>query len=160
MLTGGRADSGQRPILKSHLSNQAKNVTSIVNTAPPPLARDIYKTNLFTKFHDDWAKNVTSRVHVIQLTGTIFKVNSHINETNVLTKFHENWVKNVTSRVFTLFTRKTAQPTASQPYFIGTKLLTKFHRDQTKNVASRVFTNKCKRTDGQTMDKDRSHKLT
>ncbi|KAH3721678.1 hypothetical protein DPMN_064625 [Dreissena polymorpha] len=166
-------DSGQRPILKSHLSNQAKNVTSIVNTAPPPLARDIYKTNLFTKFHDDWAKNVTSRVftsffyyitspgsHVIQLTGTIFKVNSHINETNVLTKFHENWVKNVTSRVFTLFTRKTAQPTASQPYFIGTKLLTKFHRNQTKNVASRVFTNKCKRTDGQTMDKDRSHKLT
>ncbi|KAH3790900.1 hypothetical protein DPMN_169108 [Dreissena polymorpha] len=139
-------DSGQRPILKSHLSNQAKNVTAIVNTAPPPLARDIYKTNLLTKFHNDWAKNVTSRVHVIQLTGTIFKVNSHINETNVLTKFHENWVKNVTSRVFT--------------YFIGTKLLTKFHRDQTKNVASKVFTNKCKRTDGQTMDKDRSHKLT
>ncbi|KAH3814290.1 hypothetical protein DPMN_142785 [Dreissena polymorpha] len=218
--------SGQRPILKSHLSNQAKNVTSIIykcsitrKTAPPPLAR----------FHDDWAKNVTSRVfkssHVIQLTGTIFKVNSHINETNVLTKFHENWVKNVTSRVFTCFhfihieknappTRapdnffsrgtifelvrdinktnvltnfhddwKTALPTGGHVFqrtgttfklnqhiiktniltnfelnrdFIGKKLLTKFHEDQTKNVASRVFTNKCERTDGQTMDKDRS----
>ncbi|KAH3852969.1 hypothetical protein DPMN_095490 [Dreissena polymorpha] len=40
-------------------------------------------------FHDDWAKNVTSRVHVIQMTGTIFELNSHIKETNVLTKFHE-----------------------------------------------------------------------
>ncbi|KAH3813204.1 hypothetical protein DPMN_141656 [Dreissena polymorpha] len=41
--------------------------------------------------------------HVIQLTGTIFELNSHIKETNVLTKFHENWAKNVTSRVFTCF---------------------------------------------------------
>ncbi|KAH3720247.1 hypothetical protein DPMN_063144 [Dreissena polymorpha] len=79
-------------------------------TAPPPWQLYIYKTNLFTKFHDDWAKNVTSRVnlpppppgsHVIQLTGTIFQLNSRIKKTNVLTKFHENWAKNVTSRVFT-----------------------------------------------------------
>ncbi|KAH3804894.1 hypothetical protein DPMN_133186 [Dreissena polymorpha] len=83
----GRTDSGQRPILKPHLSNQAKNVTSIVKTAPPPPY--IYKTNLFTKFHDDWAKNVTSRVkllppgsNVIQLTETIFQLNS------LLTCFH------------------------------------------------------------------------
>ncbi|KAH3882729.1 hypothetical protein DPMN_006673 [Dreissena polymorpha] len=47
-------------------------------------------------FHDDWAKNATSRVHVIQLTGTIFKLNSHVKKINVLTK-------NVTSRVFTCF---------------------------------------------------------
>ncbi|KAH3712261.1 hypothetical protein DPMN_071951 [Dreissena polymorpha] len=40
-------------------------------------------------FHDDWAKNVTFRVHVIQLTRTIFELNSHIKETNVLTKFHD-----------------------------------------------------------------------
>ncbi|KAH3823341.1 hypothetical protein DPMN_125139 [Dreissena polymorpha] len=51
----------------------------------PPGGHDINKSNLFTKFHDDWAKNVTSR------------------ETNVLTKFHENWAKNVTSKVFTCF---------------------------------------------------------
>ncbi|KAH3836253.1 hypothetical protein DPMN_109623 [Dreissena polymorpha] len=67
-------------------------------TAPPSWQPYIYKTNLFTKFHDDWAK-----IHVIQLTGTIFQLNSRIKETNVLTKFHENWAKNVTSRVFTCF---------------------------------------------------------
>ncbi|KAH3833326.1 hypothetical protein DPMN_106632 [Dreissena polymorpha] len=63
-------------------------------TAPPPcgyvfspiwtifkLVRDINKTNVFTKFHDDWAKIVTSRVftrktapptggHVFQQTRT------------------------------------------------------------------------------------------
>ncbi|KAH3786886.1 hypothetical protein DPMN_165000 [Dreissena polymorpha] len=31
--------------------------------------------------------------HVIQLTGTIFKLHSRIKETNVLTKFHENWAE-------------------------------------------------------------------
>ncbi|KAH3784499.1 hypothetical protein DPMN_162455 [Dreissena polymorpha] len=75
----------------------AKNVTSIVKTDPPPWQPYIYKTNQFTKFHDDWPNNVTSRVHVILLTGTIFKLNSHIKETNVLTQFNENWAKNVTS---------------------------------------------------------------
>ncbi|KAH3801323.1 hypothetical protein DPMN_154971 [Dreissena polymorpha] len=73
----GRTDSGQRPILKPHLSNQC-SITR--KTAPPPWRPYIYKTNHFTKFHDDLAKNVTSR------------------KTNVLTKFHENWAKNVTSR--------------------------------------------------------------
>ncbi|KAH3877278.1 hypothetical protein DPMN_001141 [Dreissena polymorpha] len=78
-------------------------------------------------FHDDWAKNVISRVsHVIQLTGTIFELNSHIKETNVLTKFHENWAKNVTSRVFT--------------YINETNVLTNFHADWAKIVTSRVFT--------------------
>ncbi|KAH3882296.1 hypothetical protein DPMN_006230 [Dreissena polymorpha] len=72
----------------------ANYVTSIVKTAPPPWQ---------PCFHGDWAKNVTSRVHVIQLTGTIFQLNSRIKETNVLTKFHDNWAKNVTSRVFTRF---------------------------------------------------------
>ncbi|KAH3877387.1 hypothetical protein DPMN_001252 [Dreissena polymorpha] len=41
--------------------------------------------------------------HVIQLTRTIFELNSRIKETNVLSKFHENWAKNVTSTVFTCF---------------------------------------------------------
>ncbi|KAH3892488.1 hypothetical protein DPMN_016606 [Dreissena polymorpha] len=65
-----------------------------------------YKTNLFTKFHDDWANNVTSRKftsHVIQMTGTIFELNSRIKETIVMTKFQEHWAKDVTSRVFTYF---------------------------------------------------------
>ncbi|KAH3778361.1 hypothetical protein DPMN_179816 [Dreissena polymorpha] len=98
----------------------AKNVTSIVKTAPPPWQPYTYKINLFTKFHYDWAKNVTSRVHVIKLTGTIFQLNSHIKETNVLTKVHENWAKNVTSRVFTCFhyihLEKNAQPTGGHVF--------------------------------------------
>ncbi|KAH3863706.1 hypothetical protein DPMN_026696 [Dreissena polymorpha] len=76
----------------------AKYVTSIVKTAPTPWQPYIYKTNLFTKFHDNWAKNKTAPLpgsHVIQLTGTIFQLNSHIKETKVLTKFHENWAKNI-----------------------------------------------------------------
>ncbi|KAH3835353.1 hypothetical protein DPMN_108704 [Dreissena polymorpha] len=139
--------------------------------------RYIYKTNLFTKFHDDWANNEkrshggdrtrdlpvarrtpyplhhsdlnneSSRVHVIQLTGTIFELNSCINETNVLTKFHDNWVKNVTSR-------KNARPLAamifhrSGPFFKfvrdinKTNVLTNFHDDWAKIVTSLVFTRK------------------
>ncbi|KAH3768264.1 hypothetical protein DPMN_169476 [Dreissena polymorpha] len=57
----------------------------------------------FVDIHDDCAKDVISRVHVIQMTGTIFELNSHIKKTNVLTNFHGNWAKNVTSRVFTCF---------------------------------------------------------
>ncbi|KAH3876268.1 hypothetical protein DPMN_000106 [Dreissena polymorpha] len=169
----GRTDSGQRPILKPHLSNQpflqlvqeinktnAKYVTSIVfdhkKTAPPLWQPYIYKTNLFTKFHDDWAKNVTSRVHVIQLTGTIFQFNSRIKETNVLTKFHENWAKNVTSRVFTCFhnihIEKNAPPTGGHVFFTDLDhfrtLFTRktapptgghLHEDWELNVTSTVF---------------------
>ncbi|KAH3705286.1 hypothetical protein DPMN_080354 [Dreissena polymorpha] len=119
-------------------------------------------------FHDDWAKNVTSRVHVIQLTGTIFELNSHIKETNVLTKFHENWAKNVTSRVFTCFhyihIEKNAPPTGGHVFSpiwtifelirdinkrammaLGankTNVLTNFHDDWAKMLTSRVFTRK------------------
>ncbi|KAH3820671.1 hypothetical protein DPMN_122419 [Dreissena polymorpha] len=97
--------ANMRANMFAHLRG-AKNVTSIEN-CPTPLAAmfidpsgpfanssEIYKTNLFTKFHDGWAKNVTSRVHVIQLTGTIFQLNSRIKETIA---------NNVTSRVFTCF---------------------------------------------------------
>ncbi|KAH3885297.1 hypothetical protein DPMN_009290 [Dreissena polymorpha] len=121
-------------------------------TAPPPWQPYIYKTNLFTKFHDDWAKNVTSRVklppprgsHVIQLSGTIFQLNSRIKETNVLTKFHENWAKN----------RKNAPPTGGHVFspirtifklvreINKTNVLTNFHDDWAKIVTSRVFTRK------------------
>ncbi|KAH3785944.1 hypothetical protein DPMN_164040 [Dreissena polymorpha] len=121
----------------------AKYVTSIVKTAPPPWQPYIYKTNLFTKFHDDWAKNVTSRVklpppgsHVIQLTGTIFELCSHIKETNVLTKFHGNWDKNVTSRVEKC-------PAHWRPYINKTNVLTNFHDDWAKIVTSRPNKKNC-----------------
>ncbi|KAH3746768.1 hypothetical protein DPMN_181184 [Dreissena polymorpha] len=101
-----------------HFIHIEKNAPSTGSHVFPPiwtvfeLIRDINKTNVLTNFHDDWAKIVTSRVltrktappppsplgsHVIQRTGTILELNSHIKETNVLTKFYENWAKNVTS---------------------------------------------------------------
>ncbi|KAH3884108.1 hypothetical protein DPMN_008081 [Dreissena polymorpha] len=104
------------------------------------------KQNVLTNFHDDWAKNVTSRVftsHSIQLTGTIFEFNSHIKETNVLTKFHENWAKNVTSR-------KNAPPTGGHVFspiwtifelfrdINKNNVLTNFHDNWAKIVTSRV----------------------
>ncbi|KAH3774198.1 hypothetical protein DPMN_175572 [Dreissena polymorpha] len=58
--------------------------------------------------------------HVIQLTATIFELNSHIKETNVLTKFNENWAKNVTSGVSTCFPyihiEKNAPPTGGHVF--------------------------------------------
>ncbi|KAH3854983.1 hypothetical protein DPMN_097543 [Dreissena polymorpha] len=80
----------------------------------------------FSKFHENWDKNVTSRVftcfhyihieknapptddHVFSPIWTIFNLVRDINKTNVLTNFHDDWAKIVTSRVFT---RKTAPPT-------------------------------------------------
>ncbi|KAH3864638.1 hypothetical protein DPMN_027661 [Dreissena polymorpha] len=147
-------------VAKFH-ENWTKNVTSR-RKMPRPLAamsfhrsrlfsnlvRDINKTNVLTNFHDDWAKIVTSGVftsHVIQRTGTIFELNSHIKETNVLTKFDENWAKNVTSRVFTCFhnihIEKTAPPTGGNVFspiwtffklvrdINKTNVLTNFHDD-------------------------------
>ncbi|KAH3736110.1 hypothetical protein DPMN_042672 [Dreissena polymorpha] len=131
-------------INKTNVLTKAKNVTSIVKTAPPPGSH----------FHDDWAKNVTSRVklppppgsHVIQLTGTIFQLNSRIKETNVVTKFHDNWAKNVPSRVekcpahwrpcfFTIWTIfKIVR------HMNKTNVLIIFHDDWAKIVTSRVKT--------------------
>ncbi|KAH3749368.1 hypothetical protein DPMN_183865 [Dreissena polymorpha] len=136
-----------------------KNVTSrvcicfhyihIEKTAPPPgghvfsqiwtifeLVQDINKTNVLTKFHDDWAKIVTSRVftrniapspggHVFHWTKTIFELNQHIIKTNILTNFK------------------------LRRGIIGTNVLTKFHEDWTINVASRVFTRQMLTTDAQ-----------
>ncbi|KAH3715352.1 hypothetical protein DPMN_058059 [Dreissena polymorpha] len=84
-----------------------------------------------TKFHENWAKNVTSRVltcfHYIHIvknappTGgnvfspiwIIFELGQEINKTNILTNFHDDWAKIVTSRVFT---RKTALPTGGHVF--------------------------------------------
>ncbi|KAH3839016.1 hypothetical protein DPMN_112437 [Dreissena polymorpha] len=76
----------------------------------------IKKTNVLSKFHGNWAKNVTSTkytcFHYIHIeknappTGghdfspipTIFKLVRDINKTNVWTNFHDDWAKIVTSR--------------------------------------------------------------
>ncbi|KAH3865354.1 hypothetical protein DPMN_028393 [Dreissena polymorpha] len=121
---------------------------------------EIYRFAYLRGFHDDWANIATSRVHVIQLTGTIFELNSHIKETNVLTKLHEKWANNVTSRVFTCFhyihtcIEKNAPPTGGHPWkpcystdrtifelnshIKETNVLTKFHENWAKNVTFRV----------------------
>ncbi|KAH3795618.1 hypothetical protein DPMN_149173 [Dreissena polymorpha] len=127
------------------------------------LNRHIQKTHVLTKFHEDWTKNVTSRVftyfhyiHTIEKTArppdghvfspiwTIFKLVRDINETNVLTKFHDDWAKIVTSRVFT---RNTAPPPGGHVFqgtgticINGKNVLIKFYEDQTINMASGVFT--------------------
>ncbi|KAH3882559.1 hypothetical protein DPMN_006501 [Dreissena polymorpha] len=172
---------GKNVLTKFH-EDWTKNVTSrvftcfhyihIEKTALPPgghvfspirtifgLIRDINQTNVLTKFHDDWAKIVTSRVftrntapppggHVFQRTGTIFKHTKHIIKTNIFTKLHEHRASNVTSTVFEL-----------SRGIIGTNVLTKFHEDRTRNVASRVFTRQ-NVEDRRTTDKRRSQKLT
>ncbi|KAH3853988.1 hypothetical protein DPMN_096526 [Dreissena polymorpha] len=146
--------------LNSHIKETNKNTPPTGGHVFSPiwpifeLVRDINKTNVYTKFHDDWAKIVTSRV----ITRTIFELNSHIKETNVLTKFHENWAKNVTSRVFTCFhyiqIEKNALPTCGHVFspiwtifelvrdINKTNVLTNFHDDWAKIVTSRVFTRK------------------
>ncbi|KAH3751879.1 hypothetical protein DPMN_186466 [Dreissena polymorpha] len=171
-----RTDDGQRPVTKAHLRDHVSSKKTIepritINTymihtttlenAPPPLQP------FLTKFHENWAQNVTSRVftcfHYIHMekneppTGgnvfspiwTIFELVREINKTNVLANFYDDWANIVTSRVFTRFLysqiKETAPPTGSNfeldRDFIWTKLLTKFHEDRTINVASRVFTN-------------------
>ncbi|KAH3784579.1 hypothetical protein DPMN_162538 [Dreissena polymorpha] len=98
----------------------------------------INTTNLRTKFHEDWAINVTSRVltskaapppggHIFQQTETIFKLSLAIIKRNIQTKFHEDWTINVTPRVLT---SKTALPPSGNEI----NVLTKFHVDWTKNV--------------------------
>ncbi|KAH3874272.1 hypothetical protein DPMN_037514 [Dreissena polymorpha] len=81
----------------------------------------IKETNVLSKFHENWAKNVTSTVftcfhfihleknapptgsHVFSPIPTIFKLVRDINKTNLLINSHDDWAKIVTSRVFTRF---------------------------------------------------------
>ncbi|KAH3735989.1 hypothetical protein DPMN_042549 [Dreissena polymorpha] len=70
-------------------------------------------------FHDDWAKNVTSRVN------------------KFLTIFHENWAKNVTSRVLTCFHYMHIEKNAPPTDINKTNVLTNFHDDWAKIVTSR-----------------------
>ncbi|KAH3858558.1 hypothetical protein DPMN_101185 [Dreissena polymorpha] len=127
------------------------------------LERDNNKTNVLTKFHDEWTQIVTSRVftrktapptggHVFQRTGTTFELNQRIIKTHILTKLHKDWACNVTSTVFTSFELDQG--------IIGTNLLTKFHEDRKEmlplvclhpNVDGQT-------DDGRTTDKKRSPK--
>ncbi|KAH3855922.1 hypothetical protein DPMN_098497 [Dreissena polymorpha] len=111
-----------------NVNARAKNVTIIVKTAPPPGS---HETNVLTKFHENWARNVTSRVftcfhyihieknapptggHVFSPIWTILELVRDINKTNVLTNFYNELAKDSTSRVFT---RKTAPPTGGHVF--------------------------------------------
>ncbi|KAH3738361.1 hypothetical protein DPMN_044995 [Dreissena polymorpha] len=107
--------------------NWTINVASRVKNAPPlgsnvfqakvtifELIKDISRTNLLSKFHEDQKINVASRVltwknapppggHVFQPTGIIFELVQDIIGMNLLTKFHEDQTINVASRVLTRF---------------------------------------------------------
>ncbi|KAH3886126.1 hypothetical protein DPMN_010127 [Dreissena polymorpha] len=91
---------------------------------PSPWRPYFNETNVLTKFHDDWAKIVTSRMFT---RNTAPPPSGH---TNILTKFHEDWASNLTSTVFTSFKLGRG--------INGTNVLTKFHEDRTINVASSV----------------------
>ncbi|KAH3840907.1 hypothetical protein DPMN_114365 [Dreissena polymorpha] len=109
----------------------------------------IKERNVQTKFHENWAKNVTSSVQIekcpahwgpfFSLILTIFELVREINEPNVLTNFLDDWAKIVTSGVFT---RKTTPPTGSHVFqqtrttfelnqhIIKTNILTNFKLDR------------------------------
>ncbi|KAH3873999.1 hypothetical protein DPMN_037240 [Dreissena polymorpha] len=147
-------------------------------TAPPPWQPYIYKTNLFNKFYDDWANNVTSRVklppppggHVIQLTGTIFQLNSCIKETNCLLNVMGHPRRNKHISRSAAARRNVSMPLCGGKLnfpanlrigpprhakasldprhdaelmvitFSRRNVLTKFHENWEKNLTSRVFT--------------------
>ncbi|KAH3774528.1 hypothetical protein DPMN_175910 [Dreissena polymorpha] len=142
----------------SHIRKNAPPLGSHVfqsNVTIFELIQNINKTNLLTKFHEDWTINVASRVknaqplgsHVFQAKVTIFELIQDIIGTNLLSKFHEDRKINVASRVLT---RKNAPPPGGHVFqptgiifkliedIIRMNILTKFHEDQTINVASRV----------------------
>ncbi|KAH3853550.1 hypothetical protein DPMN_096077 [Dreissena polymorpha] len=98
------------------------------------------ETNVLSKSHENWAKNVTSIMftcfhyihieknapptggHVFSPIPTIFKLVRDIIKTNVLTNFHDDWAKIVTSRVFTrenchyIHIEKNAPPTGGHVF--------------------------------------------
>ncbi|KAH3894463.1 hypothetical protein DPMN_018620 [Dreissena polymorpha] len=103
------------------------------------LVPDINRTNVSTKFHDDWAKIVNSRVFT---RNTAPPTGGNL---------HEDLASNVTSTVFTSFELSLG--------INGTSVLTKFHEDRTIK-ASRVFTRQNVDDARRTTDKKRFQKLT
>ncbi|KAH3820961.1 hypothetical protein DPMN_122714 [Dreissena polymorpha] len=127
-----------------NVTNRVNKRCGHKNVLPPGCPLDIIRTNILTKFHEDWTKNVTSRLltrkncphpgdHVFQRTGAIFELIQDI--------FHEDWTINVNSR-------PTATPPGSHVLkpittilkliqdIIKIHVLTKFYEYKTKNVAS------------------------
>ncbi|KAH3849149.1 hypothetical protein DPMN_091545 [Dreissena polymorpha] len=122
-----------------------------------------HKTNVLSKFHENWAKKVTSTVftcfHYIHIEKNAPPTGGHdFHRSRPFSNSSETSIKPI--RI-----KKTAPPTGGHTSiltnfelgrdFIGTKLLTKFHEDGTRN---QMLTDG--RTDGHTTDKDRSQKLT
>ncbi|KAH3822046.1 hypothetical protein DPMN_123815 [Dreissena polymorpha] len=147
----------------------------------------IKETNVLTKFHENRAENLTSRVFTCyihieknvpptggQVFSPIFELVREIHKTNVLTNFHDDWAKTVTS---TVFTRKTAPPTGGHVFqrtgttfelnqhIIKTNILKNFIGTKllTKFHEDRtinVASRVLTNKCGRTTDKDRSQKLT
>ncbi|KAH3827958.1 hypothetical protein DPMN_129904 [Dreissena polymorpha] len=131
-------------------------VESIVVCQMQRLIRFAHLRGTNILFHDPRQNCPLPSSHVIQLTRTIFELNSRIKETNVLSKFHENWAKNGTSTVFTCFhyihIEKNAPPTGGHVFppiptifklvrdINKTNVMTNFHDDLAEIVTSRVFT--------------------
>ncbi|KAH3715058.1 hypothetical protein DPMN_057762 [Dreissena polymorpha] len=125
MLTDGRTYDGQRPVTKAQLSNQFAHMRG---------------------FHDDWAKNVTSRVKLP--TINYFQTQLSYQGNKFSDQISCNWAKNVTSR------RKNAPPTGGHVFSLiptifklvrdinKSNVLTNFHDDWAKIVTSRVLTRK------------------
>ncbi|KAH3889175.1 hypothetical protein DPMN_013225 [Dreissena polymorpha] len=85
----GRTDDGQIPVTKAQLSKQTDRQTD--------RRTDETETKVLTTFHENRAKNVTSREnapptggHVFSPIWTIFELVREINKTNVLTNFYDD----------------------------------------------------------------------
>ncbi|KAH3718624.1 hypothetical protein DPMN_061430 [Dreissena polymorpha] len=137
----------------THLPPPCSHVIKLTGTIFE-LNSHIKETNVLTKFHENWAKNVTSRVF------------TYINKTNVLTNFHDDWAENVTSRP----NKENCPPTGGHVFqrtgttfeldqhIIKANILTNFKLDRDfigKNLLTKVLTNQIWATDGRTEDGQR-----
>ncbi|KAH3871804.1 hypothetical protein DPMN_035019 [Dreissena polymorpha] len=89
------------------------------------LDQDIHKTNVLTKFHDDWTKNVTSRVFTSFL--------AHLSRSDMLM-----WLKRTPLLAAMFFTDPNHFKT--QPSYPVNKSSDQIDKDWAKNVSSRLFT--------------------
>ncbi|KAH3754716.1 hypothetical protein DPMN_189397 [Dreissena polymorpha] len=93
---------------------------------------DIIRTNLQTKFHEDWTKMKQCpapwRPYFLTNHDHCFKLCQAIIRTNVLTKNYKNWTKNVTLR-------KNAPPHVGHIF----RKQKPFHKDLTIKNTSREF---------------------
>ncbi|KAH3837263.1 hypothetical protein DPMN_110646 [Dreissena polymorpha] len=110
------------------------------------------KTRFLTKWHKDWAINVTFRVLSSKMPRHPAAMKNaaphcghvYIIRTNVPNKFHEDWTINATFRVYDVTPPggHVFQPTGNisrlVQYIIGTNLLTKFQEDRTMKFPGTV----------------------